>query len=80
MAVTPVSERHIIVDIRDGVADTQLVHLPAECCNKGGFRFDSYDFPPATWPAACGSGSGAVYVQAGPLEHALICRECRLAT
>jgi len=69
-------EQLVIVDITDGIANTSLVHLPATRCNKGGFRFDSYDFPPATWPAACGNGSGAVYVRAGVLEDAGICPDC----
>jgi len=78
--MTQTTERLIIVDITDGQANTRLVHLPAERTNRGGFRFDSFDFPPATWPTACGNGSGAVYVHTGPFEDALICRECRLAT
>ena len=72
-------ERLIIVDITNGKANTTRVHLPATRSNKGGFRFDTYQFPPATWPAACGNGSGHVYVHTGPFEHALVCRECRLA-
>jgi hypothetical protein len=71
-------EQLVIVEITDGIADTSLVHLPAERCNKGGFRFDSYDFPPSTWPAACGRGSGSVYVRAGCLADARICPECEM--
>ena len=72
-------EELVIVEINDGVANTALVHLPATRCNKGGFRFDSYDFPPSTWPPACGLlPSGWVYVRAGLLENARICRECEV--
>jgi hypothetical protein len=72
-------EQLVIVDITDGIANTSLVHLPAVRCQKGGFRFDAYDFPPATWPSACGTGSGSVYVRAGLLEHAEICGDCLAA-
>jgi hypothetical protein len=79
MTIAPLpveQEELVIVEIVDGVANTRLVHLPATRCNKGGFRFDSYDFPPTRWPAACGVGSGSVYVRAGFLEDAVVCADC----
>jgi hypothetical protein len=70
------AEDLVIVEIVDGVANTTLVHLPATRCSKGGFRFDSYDFPPTRWPAACGVGSGSVYVRAGEFAESAICPDC----
>ena len=74
-------EELVIVEIgEDGYADTTLVHIPLERIAKGGFRFDSFDFPPATWPPTCGLiGSGSVYVRAGMLEDARICPDCEAA-
>ena len=73
-------EELIVVEIVDDIANTRLVHLPATRCNKGGFRFDSYDFPPATWPAACGNGSGSIYVRAGEFAESVICPDCEEET
>lgn len=72
-------EELIVVDIIDGLANTTTVHLPQRK-PIGGIRFDAFDFPPATWPAACGHGSGSVYVRAGMLEDAVICSACEAAT
>jgi hypothetical protein len=71
-------EQHVIVEIVDEVADTSLVHLPL--AQTGGFRFDRYDFPPATWSSACGRvRSGSVYVRGGMLEGAPVCPDCEAA-
>jgi len=81
IAPLPIEEEELviveIVEIVDGVADTSLVHLPAAVSKRGAFRFDSYDFPPATWPSSCRKiRSGAVYVRAGMLANATVCPDC----
>lgn len=78
LAPLPVpQEELVVVDIRDGIADTTIVHLPKRRIEPGGFTFDSYDFAPATWPPVCGLiRSGWVYVRAGMLEDARVCPDC----
>lgn len=72
-------EELVIVDIVDGIANTQTVHLPQRK-PIGGISFDAFDFPPNTWPPACGAfRSGSVYVHAGMLENAVVCSACEAA-
>lgn len=74
-------ERHIIVEIIDGLADTTVVHLPASRSNvagRGGQSFLEYDFAPSHWISVCGV-RGSVYVHAGMLENAVVCSACEAA-
>lgn len=84
LAPLPVDpEELVVVEIRDDVACTEVVHLPARravASGRGGPMFDRYDFPPASWPSACRAvPDGAIYVRAGLLADALVCAACREA-
>lgn len=77
-------EELIVVEIVDGIAQTDVVHLPARralAAGRGGPTFDRFDFPPDPWPSACREvPAGAVYVRAGVLASAPICPGCAEAT
>lgn len=69
----------IVVEIRDEVAYTDVIHLPAEeRVYRGGRwrrRLDSYAWIPLEWRALCGL-SGYVYVYNGPLRRRRFCLVC----
>jgi hypothetical protein len=73
-------EELIVVEIRHGVARTELVHLPARRAlaeGRGGPTFDRFDFPPDPWPSACRKvPAGSIYVRSGMLAGAPICPAC----
>lgn len=73
-------EEYIVVEIRHGVARTDIVHLPARRVlesGRGGPTFDRFEFPPASWPSACRElSSGWIYVRAGLLAGAPVCAAC----
>lgn len=72
-------EQLVVAEMVGDYINDRIVHLPQRK-PIGGIRFDAFDFPPSTWPPACGGfRSGSVYVRAGMLENAVVCPECEAA-
>lgn len=75
-------EEFIVIEIRNGVAVADVVHLPAKRAlaeGRGGSTWGRFEdgFPPGWWPPACrGFIGGAIYVYAGPFTGAAVCPEC----
>lgn len=75
----------VVVAEAGGVLDDRILHLPAATKTwQSGLHlaapqtigFDEYEYPPLSWPSACGEATGFVYRHGGVFEHTPVCGTC----